>query len=138
MREWCVIEGGKNMENIEEIIEATVNKTIQVFKLNNLLRDTDRTSEEKCEEVLKRYVTLKSTQSVKAKLLVNEVDRALISIENDPYYEIIPLYYFQGKTMGEIAERLHVSETSISRNKPRLINELKVLIFTDDFIREII
>ena len=48
------------------------------------------------------------------------VAKALKSIENDPYYKILPMYFGYGYTIEEIAEEYGVEVSTISRNKKRL------------------
>ena len=75
--------------------------------------------------------------SVKAKSQVRLVKSALKKIENDKWYEIIPMYYFKEMTIEEIAEELDCSVGTISMNKKELINKLKVYIFPNTFMEEL-
>ena len=124
--------------DIERVIQDTVDATINKLKAEKLLRDDTRTSAEKCEGLLRCYPELKLTRESRARYIVNEIDGALIGIESDPYYDIIPLYYFDKVPIAEIAERLKTSESTVSRNKQRLIDRLKIMMFTDDFISELL
>jgi len=65
------------------------------------------------------------------------IDDALSKISNDKYYDLIRLRYFEGKTREEIAEYFDVDVATISRNKNRLINTLKIYLFSDEAIKEI-
>jgi len=65
------------------------------------------------------------------------IDDALSKISNDKYYDLIRLRYFEGKTREEIAEYFDVDVATISRNKNRLINTLKIYLFSDEVIKEI-
>lgn len=71
-------------------------------------------------------------------MAIKLVEEALKTIENDKYYRIIPLKYWEGKTLEEIAEILGKEVSWIARNKKRLIEELKTELFPDDVIRDII
>ena len=69
--------------------------------------------------------------------LVAKVDEAMKSIENDPYYDVIRLFYFEGQTRESIALDYGCTETTISRNKSRLLNKLKAILFSDEVIFEL-
>lgn len=124
--------------NIEELIKQVVDSTISKLKAEKMLRDDTRTSAEKCEGLLRCYPELKLTRESRARYIVNEIDGALIRIEDDAYYKIIPMYYFDKLPISEIAEELKTSESTVCRNKQRLIDRLKIDLFTDDFIKEIL
>jgi len=74
---------------------------------------------------------------VKANSQIRIVNKALEKIKDDQYYEIIPLYYFDRKTIEEIAEECEWATGTVSKHKKRLMNELKVYIFPDTFIEEL-
>lgn len=124
--------------NIEEIINETVDKTILKLKMAGLLSDYKKTSFQKTEELLRNYNTFKTIADDEAvKKLVDKVDSALHDIESDIYYEIIPMIYFENETREYVAEHFHTSTKTIWRNKVRLINQLKIKLFTQDVIFEL-
>lgn len=49
-----------------------------------------------------------------------DVQTALKEIESDPYFQIIPLYFSELKTIETIAEMFDVEISTITRNKKRL------------------
>ena len=65
------------------------------------------------------------------------VDRELEKLSNDSYYDLIRLLYFEGKTQDEAAEFFDCSQRTIWRNKQRIINKLRVMLFSDDVIKEL-
>lgn len=89
------------------------------------------------DETLETRISELKQISVKAKSQVRLVKSALKKIENDKWYDIIPMYYFDGMKIEVIAEELDCSVSTISDNKKRLMNELKVYIFPDTFIEEL-
>ena len=72
------------------------------------------------------------------KVFLKHIDRILKEFREDPYYEIIELKYFKNKTIDEIAEIMKKDTSTISRNKNRLINEIKVKLLPNEIITEII
>ena len=64
-------------------------------------------------------------------------ENALKNIQDDKYYKIIELKYFEEMTLEYVAEKFGVDERTIRRQKNRLINRLRVLIFSDNVIQDI-
>lgn len=123
-------------EEIEKIIEDTVNKTILKLRDADLLKDY-KPVYQKTEDILKHYPSFKLSDQPYAQKLCSKIEVALKAIKNDYYYEIITLYYFEGMTREEIAGYYNTAETTISRNKKRLIDKLSAILFSDDMIYEI-
>lgn len=123
----------------EELIKQTVDYTIVKLKLSGLMKDNSQNAFQKTEQVLRNYEELKRSHSENgtANKFVNIINDALKSIEDDDYYDIIPMIYFEGQSREDVAEFFDVTVTTISRNKTRLINKLKTLIFADDVVKEI-
>lgn len=122
------------MKNIEKIIEDTVNRTVLKLKMSGLMKDDRKTAAQKTEELLRNYPRFKLSDQPYTKKLCNKIETAMNTIKDDYYYEVISLYYFEGKTREEVAERYNTSETTISRNKKRLVDNLSAVLFSDDVI----
>lgn len=123
--------------DVDKIIDRTVNKTILKLKMAGLMRDTDKTAAQKTEELLKNYKSLNLSDQPYAKKLVSKINEALETIRDDPYYAIIPLYYFSGYSREYVAYELNTTPTTISRNKARLIDKLKVILYSEEYISEL-
>lgn len=123
----------------EELIKQTVDYTIVRLKLSDLMKDNSQNAFQKTEQILRNYEELKRSHSEDgtADKFVHIINDALKSIEDDNYYDVIPMIYFEGRSREEVAEFFDVTVTTISRNKTRLINKLKTLIFADDVVKEI-
>lgn len=130
--------------NIEKIIEKVTTETIIQLKKSNLLKENKKSTFQKTEELLRNYNTYlsaaekKSKKRVKTQKLINLIDEALKTIEHDPYYSVIEMIYFEHKTREEIAEFYDCEVRTITRNKTRLINKLKLILFSDESIEEIL
>lgn len=70
---------------------------------------------------------------------IKRIDNALDKIRDDKYFEIIEMKYIKQeyKTDEEIAEVLDRDRTTISRNKGRLINSIKTILFPES-IKELL
>ena len=64
------------------------------------------------------------------------IDKALASISSDPYYEIIKMRYFEGRTLEDIGVYFNCDHSTISRNKSRLVKDLAMRLFPDEVIAE--
>lgn len=73
----------------------------------------------------------------RTKVFIKYIDKIIKKLEKDEYYPIIKLKYFKGKSIEEIAEILKKDSSTISRNKNRLINELKPLLLPNEVISNI-
>lgn len=125
-------------DDVEKIIEETVNKTIIKLKMSGLMKDNRKTAYQKTEELLRNYETFKKVEDQPhTKKIVTTIASALYDLKDDIYYEIIPMIYFKGKTREEVADYFDTTVTTISRNKNRLVNKLKNRIFSDDVIYEL-
>lgn len=122
------------MKNIEKIIEDTVNRTVLKLKMSGLMKDDRKTAAQKTEEILKNYPRFKLSDQPYTIKLCDKIETAMNTIKDDYYYNIISLYYFDGMTREEVAEHFNTSETTISRNKKRLVDALSAILFSDDLI----
>lgn len=68
---------------------------------------------------------------------INFINLALENIRDDTYYPLIDLKYFHGKTMEYIAEFFNISVTTTYKQRDRLINIVKNILFAEDAIKEI-
>ena len=123
--------------DLNKIITDTVNMTVLKLKMAGLMKDDRKSAYQKTEELLKNYtIFLKSDQPFTQKL-IEKLNEALCSIEDDSYYELIPMIFFENRSREEVAEYYDTTVTTISRNKNRLVNRLKKLLFSDDVIFEL-
>jgi RNA polymerase sigma factor (sigma-70 family) len=71
------------------------------------------------------------------KNFIKVIDAAIDVLKDDPYFEIIPMKYFEGKSREDIAEHFDVDASTISRHKNRLINLMQIRLFSDEVIYQI-
>lgn len=69
---------------------------------------------------------------------IRKIDWALSSIQDDPYYKIIPMKYFEGKSHDAIASEVYCDPSTVKNNKNRLINSLQIRLFSDEFLEELL
>lgn len=125
------------MEDIEKIIDQSVNRAIARLMESGIIQTNQSTPEQKTEELLFKYEQFKRSDQVFTLKVLAQIDDALKTIQADPYFRIIPMYYFDGLTMEVISEQLDNHIRTIRRNKRRLIRHLAAILFSDDVINEI-
>lgn len=130
--------------NAKQLIEITVNATVKELKRAGLIRENKLNSFQKTERILYEYPKMKHNVEIYqfegmtiTREFVQLIDEALKGIGDDPYFEIIPLKYFEGKTHEQIAEYFDVQPAAISKQRTKLINRIRGVIFSDDFINEL-
>lgn len=124
-------------EEVRKIVDMTVNTMVLKLKMTGLMTNDRKTAYQKTEELLRNYNTFKKSDQTYSIKLIEKIDAALDDIKNDIYFDIIPMTYFKGMTREDVAEHFKTTERTISRNKGRLINILKVKLFSDDVIYEL-
>ena len=73
----------------------------------------------------------------RTKVFIKYIDKVLKKFKDDPYYRIIKLKYFENKGIEYIAEEMQKDTSTISRNKSRLINEIKALLLPNELLSNI-
>lgn len=122
---------------IADTVNSTVNTTVLKLKTAGLMKDNRKSAFQKTEELLRNYNAFKKSDEPYAKTVVSKINEALYSIKDDAYYDIIPMIYFEEKSREYIAEDFNTTVTTISRNKTRLVNKLKAMLFSSDVIYEL-
>lgn len=64
------------------------------------------------------------------------IDKCMATLKYDPYYDILPMRYFEGRTLEDIGIYLGYDHSTISRNKSRLVKELSMRLFPDEVVSE--
>lgn len=125
---------------IETLIKRTAEETVrEVLKQSKEQRQKDSQlgSFKKTEKILYEYPRWKDMQIDDTAKFCDLVQSALESISDDPYFDIIELKYFQKWTHERIAEHFNVDVSVISKRRTKLINQLRPIIFSVDFIKEL-
>lgn len=66
------------------------------------------------------------------------IEKCMAALKNDPYYQVLELRYFEGRTQEDIALRFGCSQVTISKNKSRLVRELSMRLFPNQVISEML
>lgn len=100
-------------------VQTTKKYLSEVEKIENLIEGLE-------EEIRRLHDVIEMTET------------ALDEIKGDKYYKIIEMKYFEEVTVEYIAEYLDIGETTVKRNKNRLVKRLHALIFSNDTVAEIL
>lgn len=127
----------KASELIDEVAKKTARAVVAEFKRAGMIKENRLDSFKKTERILYEYPRWRKSNLEETTRFCTLVQNALDSISDDPYFQIIELKYFQKWTHERIAEYFNVDVSVISKRRTKLINQLRPIIFSDDFIREI-
>lgn len=129
-------------DKIKQIIMETANNaataTVLKLKAAGLLRDNNKTAYEKTEALLRQYPDLCKVQEPYAVKVVAEIDACLADVSNEPYADVIRLYYFAGMTNEACADTMICDERTCRRNRKKLVEQFSARLASDDFIRELL
>lgn len=64
------------------------------------------------------------------------IDKCMAALKGDPYYEILEMRYFEGRTLEDIGVYFGCDHSTISRNRSRLVKELAMRLFPDEVANE--
>lgn len=123
---------------VTELIDETAYKIVAELKNADLIKSNKLGTFKKTEKVLYEYSDWKESDGKETRKLVKQIEKALKKIEAEPYYELIELKYFKGWTHERIAEYFDVDEKAIRYQRQKLIERLRPIIFSDEFIHELI
>lgn len=88
--------------------------------------------EESVEQAVHRiHCAIESTVRV-----IALIERSMELLSNDPYYKILEMRYFEGRTLEDIAAYYNCDSSTVSRNRSRLVKELSLRLFPDDVVNE--
>ena len=123
----------------EKTAEKTARAVVSEMRRAGLTKENRLGSFKKTERVLYEFAEWRNDEEMteSTKRFCNLIQRALNRVRDDPYYEIIELKYFERWTHEKIAEYFDVDVSVISKRRTKLINQLRPIIFSDDFIREL-
>lgn len=125
-------------EKIEQIIRKTVSTTVLQLQAAGLLKDTELNAYKKTEALLREYPRLKNLQDPYAQRVVQEVEACMAEAENEPYKDVIRLYYFAGNTNMACAKIMACDERTCRRYRKKLVQQFSVRLASDEFIKELL
>ncbi len=85
-----------------------------------------------CERISHIEQAITRTEAILAK-----INRLLREYDSPKYPDLIKRIYFDGQTREELAEVYQCDVSTISRNRSKIINQLKIILFPSELINEL-
>lgn len=105
---------------IKAYIDSAIRKTVNELKKQGLINEDHKAGY--AEVITRLKVYYKNNKQDEA------LTDALSKLQDDPYIDIIPLYYFSMYTLEQIASVYNCDLSTITRNKKRLCKEIYKLL----------
>ncbi len=125
-------------DEIKQLINETVTTTVRQLQAAGLLRDDTRSAYEKTEELLRQYPELQKSREPYARRVVAEIDACLADAENEPYVDVIRLFYFAGLKNAACADVMCCDERTCRRYRKKLVQQFSVRLASAEFISELL
>lgn len=128
-------------KEIKQVIGDTAHAVVLQLKAEDFLQSSAKTAYEKTEELLFQYPALKKVQTPYARRVCQEIEACMAEIENEPYKDVIRLFYFERLTNEAVINSLPFfcgSERTCRRNRKKLVERFAVRLASDEFIRELL
>ncbi len=106
-------------------------KSVTIFSGNSGYMDF-KSDYEKKEDLIEQY----QKKIFEAEERLQPIEKALISVQNDPYFKIIEWKYFNQKAADQIANYFGCDVSTIQKHKNKLLSEIRVYLFGDDILKE--
>ena len=67
---------------------------------------------------------------------IAQIEAAVDTVKDDPYFPIIKMRYFDKKTNAQIAERLKCDESTVKRHKNKMLESIRFALFRDSILED--
>lgn len=124
----------KKQEEIDALAEAIVRK----WKAAGLEPPGEPRAIKKTEELLRNYPQLKAADTPESRRTVAEIDACLAEAENEPYIDVIRLFYFAGMKNAACARVMCCDERNLRKARRALVQRFAARLAPGDFIRELL
>ena len=122
----------------QEVIDRTVAATVRKLQDAGLLNTGQTSATAKTEKLLRSYPQLKQADDPKSQRLVAEIDACLAEAENEPYIDVIRLFYFAGNKNAACAKIMCCDERNLRKARRALVERFAARLAAGDFIRELL
>lgn len=122
----------------QELISSTVAATVRGLQDAGLLNTGQSSATAKTEKLLYSYPQLKQADDPKSRRLVAEIDACMAEAENEPYIDVIRLFYFAGNKNAACAKIMSCDERNLRKARRALVERFAARLAAGDFIRELL
>ena len=123
-------------EKLEKLITEQKKLAKTIIKSKRVVLKEEEKNYYYTDETLENAINELKQLIIKTKAEISFIDKCLSELKEDEYYDIISMWYFKGKREGytreKIAEIFDCDVDTVTRNRKRLVNDLKFLLFAKD------
>lgn len=132
LRAYPILKGNieRYQKDIEDIRHEDMGKSADIV----IYRASGMTPERDLEELRQEKIFTIAEKLHRDSANVKEIDMALKEVQADPYFQIIPMTYFEGIPQDDVAQAVHCDRTTVWRNRKRLIRQISIVIYGADAI----
>ena len=123
-------------DEVKQIAAAAARETVKELRAAGMLKDF--TARKKTEELLYQYTTLKKSDRPEAQRVVQEIEACLEEAANEPYVDVIRLYYFGGVKNTACGSILCCDERTARRARLALVDKFSVRLAPGDYIKDLL
>ena len=98
--------------------------------------NTNQEPESDMEKMENKIAEIEKSITV-TRRLIKTVESALAEISDDQYFIVIEKFYFDGCSWEDVTDFCQCDKATMYRNKKRLVDRLKIILFSGDVITEI-
>lgn len=125
-------------QKTQEIIDATVAATVKKLQDAGMLNAGTKSATATTEELLRSYTQLKEADDPKSRRVVAEIDACLAEAANEPYIDVIRLFYFAGNKNAACAKIMCCDERNLRKARKALVRRFSARLAAGDFICELL
>ena len=133
LRAYTILKGNieRYQRDIEDIRREDMGKSADIimYRANSGMKP-----ERDLEELRQEKIFALTEKLHRDAADVKEMDIALEYVESDPYFQVIPMTYFEHKPQEDIAEAVHCDKSTIWRHRKRLIRQMSIVLYGADAI----
>lgn len=122
-----------NKERMKDLEENGITKkgsTVHIVPTGTPIKQDE-------EEIIQKEISNLNQRNRVINNKIKWINNVLSTLSKDKYYDLIRLKYYENKTREDIAEYFDCDTKTVSRNKNRIINELRGMLFPNDSIDEL-
>lgn len=129
-------------EKLNKLVDEKEKLSKTIIKSKRVVLREENQNYYYTDETLENSINELKQLIIKTKAELSFIDKCISELKDDEYYEIISMWYFKGKREGytreKIAEYYDCDVDTVTRNRKRLVNKLKFLLFAKDSIHNLI
>lgn len=129
-------------EKLKKLVDEKEKLAKSIIKSKRVVLKEENQNYYYTDETLENSINELKQLIIKTKAEISFIDKCISELKDDEYYEIINMWYFKGKREGytreKIAEYYDCDVDTITRNRKKLVNKLKFLLFAKDSIHNLV